>query len=445
MSELISYRLNEIAEFSKGINYSSSDYTENGTGISFITIKSILKGGGYDKTGLKTIRNRFSQQDLLSEDDLLIAITDLTRDGDIVGSPIIIPKHLGGSVASMDLVRIIPNESITCTRYLFYFLMLPSTRRYFVNHSSGSTVLHLETKSIPRLVIPLLSLDDQKRVAKILSTVDDVIERTEAAIEKYQAIKAGMMQDLFTRGIDTQTGKLRPTIEEAPELYKESELGWIPKEWEIVQIGDFAKIKGGKRMPAGKEFSEALTPFPYLRVTDMQDGSIDQSNLKYVPVEIEPLIRSYKISVEDVYVTIAGTLGLFGTIPVNLDQAQLTENAARITEFDKMEYDRDFIKHQCNSTIVQGQVVREIGVGGGVPKLALFRIAKFLFLKPAIPEQQAIVDRIRVIENKLCEESVALTKYKQLKQGMMADLLTGIVRVEKHKCEVNNDRKSTNN
>ncbi|MDY0218763.1 MAG: restriction endonuclease subunit S [Candidatus Cloacimonas acidaminovorans] len=428
MSDSIIYRLDEIAKFSKGINYSLSDYTDNGSGITFITIKSILKGGGYDKTGLKTIRNRFSQQDFLAENDLLIAITDLTRDGDIVGSPIIIPKQLNGSVASMDLVKITPNKSVACARYLYYFLMLPSTRRYFVNHSSGSTVLHLETRAILKLNLLVPSLDYQKRIATILSTVDEVIEKTETAIEKYKAIKTGMMQDLFTRGIDVKTGKLRPSFQEDPELYKETELGWIPKEWEIVKIGDFSKIKGGKRMPVGKEFSDALTPFPYLRVTDMQNGSIDQSDLKYVPVEIEPLIRSYKISVDDVYVTIAGTLGLFGTIPTNLDQSQLTENAARICEFDKTVYDRDFIKHQCNSRIIQSQVIREIGVGGGVPKLALYRITKFLFLKPTISEQKAIVERIKVIESKLYKESVSLNKYKQIKQGLMADLLTGSAR-----------------
>lgn len=315
--------------------------------------------------------------------------------------------------------------------YKFVYYILSYYRSIFENYAPQTTIPIINKGDFQKFsfIVPK-DINEQRKIAEILSTVDDVIEKTEAAIEKYQAIKAGMMQDLFTRGIDTRTGMLRPRIEEAPELYKESELGWIPKEWEIVQIGDFAKIKGGKRMPAGKEFSEALTPFPYLRVTDMQDGSIDQSDLKYVPVEIEPLIRSYKISVDDVYVTIAGTLGLFGTIPVNLDQAQLTENAARITEFDKFEYDRDFIKHQCNSAIVQGQVIREIGVGGGVPKLALFRIAKFLFLKPAIPEQQAIVDRIRVIECKISEESITLKKYKQIKQGLMADLLSGSVRIK---------------
>jgi type I restriction enzyme S subunit len=301
----------------------------------------------------------------------------------------------------------------------------------FKRYGSGSTFMEISKSNIEKLsfLVPV-DVRVQRKIAKILSTVDEVIEKTKAAIDKYQAIKAGMMRDLFTRGIDTQTGRLRPTIEDAPELYKESELGWIPKEWEVVPIGDFAKIKGGKRMPAGKEFSDTLTPYPYLRVTDMQNGAIDQSDLKYVPVEIEPLISSYKISVDDVYVTIAGTLGLFGTIPVNLDQAQLTENAAKITEFDKIEYNRDFIKHQCNSMIVQGQVIREIGVGGGVPKLALYRIAQFLFLKPSINEQQTIVEKVQVIENKLNEESRFLNKYKQIKQGLMTDLLNGLVRIK---------------
>ncbi len=72
----------------------------------------------------------------------------------------------------------------------------------------------------------------QRRIAEILSTLDETIEQTEALIAKYQQIKAGLMHDLFTRGV-TPDGKLRPTRAEAPQLYKESPLGWIPKEWEL--------------------------------------------------------------------------------------------------------------------------------------------------------------------------------------------------------------------
>ncbi len=280
------------------------------------------------------------------------------------------------------------------------------------------------------------SLSEQRKIARILTTVDAVIEKTEAAIAKYKSIKVGMMRDLFTRGIDVKTGKLRPSFEDAPELYKQSELGMVPKEWEVVRIGDFSSIKGGKRLPAGRDFSDSETPFPYLRVTDMVDGSIIQSDLKYVPIEIEPTIRSYKISTKDIYVTIAGTLGLFGTIPDNLDNSQLTENAAKITEYDSNEFERDYIKHQCNSVIIQSQINREIGVGGGVPKLALFRIARFSFLKPTIKEQSISVSRINMAEELIKKETANLNKYQQLKQALMADLLTGKVRVKYNENEI---------
>ena len=65
-----------------------------------------------------------------------------------------------------------------------------------------------------------------------------MIEKTEAAIAKYQALKQGMMHDLFTRGIDVKTGKLRPSYQDAPELYQESDLGMIPKDWEVNELGN---------------------------------------------------------------------------------------------------------------------------------------------------------------------------------------------------------------
>nr|MDK2851460.1 type restriction enzyme subunit [Candidatus Cloacimonadota bacterium] len=421
MSDWKSVKLGDVAKITMGQSPSSSTYNEFGYGLPFLQ-------------GCADFGPKYPIKKVYCSDPLKIAESNsilISVRAPVGALNIADTKYCIGR----GLARILG----TSVDQAFLNYLISANIYKLESQSQGSTFAAINSGDLSNLSLEIPETNEtQRTIANILSTVDEVIEKTEAAIDKYHAIKAGMMQDLFTRGIDTKTGKLRPTIEEAPELYKESELGWIPKEWEVVPIGDFAKIKGGKRMPAGKEFSDALTPFPYLRVTDMQDGSIDQSDLKYVPVEIEPLIRSYKISVDDVYVTIAGTLGLFGTIPVNLDQAQLTENAARITDFDKIEYDRDFIKHQCNCTVVQGQVVREIGVGGGVPKLALYRIAKFLFLKPIVHEQQAIVDRIQVIEHKLSDESVALIKYKQIKQGLMADLLTGKVRVNLNKNKVEN-------
>ena len=323
---------------------------------------------------------------------------------------------------------VLPNANVDA-KWLYYNLLKYDLKK--LNESTG--VPSISRDYLYRVTFETFPLPEQRKIARILSNVDAVIEKSEAAIAKYKAIKSGMMRDLFTRGIDLKTGKLRPRYEDAPELYKQSELGWIPKEWDVVKIGDFSSIKGGKRLPAGREFSDSETPFPYLRVTDMVDGSIDQSNLKYVPIEIEPIIRSYKISTKDIYVTIAGTLGLFGTIPENLDNAQLTENAAKITDYDSSQFERDYIKHQCASAIIQSQINREIGVGGGVPKLALFRIARFLFFKPNIKEQSVIVSRINKADNLIRKEITGYNKEISIKQALMSDLLTGKVQVKYEK------------
>lgn len=191
-----------------------------------------------------------------------------------------------------------------------------------------------------------------------------------------------------------------------------------------VRLKDICTVKGGKRLPAGKTFSEGWTPFPYLRVTDMRKGTIDTSSLVYVSEEIEKTISNYKISKNDIYITIAGTLGLFGTIPDNLDKAQLTENAAKLTEIDLTKTDKLFLKYYLNSDIVQTQIFREIGVGGGVPKLALHRIESILLTLPPLSQQKKIAKILSTCDEVIEKTEAAIAKYKAIKQGMMHDLFT---------------------
>ena len=74
------------------------------------------------------------------------------------------------------------------------------------------------------------------KIAEILDTLDTTIRQTEAIIEKLKQVKQGLLHDLLTRGIDAN-GELRPPQSQAPHLYKDSPLGWIPREWEHAQPG----------------------------------------------------------------------------------------------------------------------------------------------------------------------------------------------------------------
>ena len=317
----------------------------------------------------------------------------------------------------------------------FAFKILQSDRVFSraIQLEEGTKMPRCSWKTIKDIIIFHPPLYEQRKIAKILTTVDNLIEKTETLIAKYQSIKQGMMHDLFTRGVDAN-GQLRPPVDEAPELYKESELGWIPREWEVKMIQEIAEVKGGKRMPAGQSFSETPTPYPYIRVSDMKNWSVDSTDIVYVPKEIEPLICNYKISKKDLYISIAGVyLGLVGTIPESLDNAQLTENAAKIIIKEKNAHSKEYLVAFFNSFYFESQLEQAKGIGAGVPKLALHRIEKFNVVLSPIKEQIKISSMIYCLKNRILGEKEYLLKLKVLKKALMQDLLTGKVRVKPDK------------
>ena len=121
------------------------------------------------------------------------------------------------------------------TDNIFLLHAIEENLSFLHRRSQGSTFLAIGTADLSMMPVAAPPLAQQQRIAEILSTMDEAIEQTEALIAKTQQIKAGLMHDLFTRGV-TKAGKLRPPREEAPQLYKESPLGWIPKEWDCPPI-----------------------------------------------------------------------------------------------------------------------------------------------------------------------------------------------------------------
>ncbi len=119
-------------------------------------------------------------------------------------------------------------------------------------------------------------LPEQRKIAHILTTVDDLIDRTEALIAKLRAIKQGLMHDLMTRGVD-EHGQLRPPREEAPELYKELAVGWVPREWQICLAGDVFDMRLGKML--SKASKTGQNSFPYIANRNVQWDYIDLSSL----------------------------------------------------------------------------------------------------------------------------------------------------------------------
>lgn len=175
------------------------------------------------------------------------------------------------------------------------------------SRSAGGGRAGLTKGILECLPIQLPPSPEQRRIAEILSTIDQTIEQTEALIAKYQQIKSGLMHDLFTRGV-TPDGRLRPTRTQAPHLYKESPLGQIPKEWETIALSHVAdSLVDG---PFGSNLkTEHYVVEPGVRVVrlqNIQEGVYNDEDRAFVSKRHADYLVRHTVNPGDVLVAALG-------------------------------------------------------------------------------------------------------------------------------------------
>ena len=158
--------------------------------------------------------------------------------------------------------------------------------------------------------------------------------------------------------------------------------------WKRVEIGEFAQVKGGKRLPKGETVQDDITDHPYIRVVDFRDDGFHRGEVKYISDSSHQRVRRYTITSDDVYISIAGTIGRVGIVPPDFSGANLTENAAKITGIDGS-VDKRFLMYYLRSYLGQSEVSARV-VGTSQPKLALFRIKQIPVPQPPLPTQRKI-------------------------------------------------------
>lgn len=208
----------------------------------------------------------------------------------------------------------------------------------------------------------------------------------------------------------------------------------VPENWVWVRLGSLADVKGGKRLPKGTTFSENITKHPYIRVTDFNAIGVSLEGLKYIDEDVYEKISRYTISSDDIYVSIAGSIGKVGIIPSCIDGANLTENAAKITNIKgiNQKYLCLFLKSEFAQYQMQSATIATTQA-----KLALFRIESLTFPLPPLSEQQRIVERIEELFAKLDEAKERLQEvadsFAVRKAGILHKAFTGELTKQWHR------------
>ncbi|MGH2277067.1 restriction endonuclease subunit S, partial [Streptococcus uberis] len=251
----------------------------------------------------------------------------------------------------------------------------------------------------------------------------ELLKRIKAEKEKLIAdgkIKRDKKETELFRGAD---GK--PYEKLSDGTIKEVEVPYdIPDSWEWVRLGTIISAKGGKRIPKGYNLQEEDNGHPYLRVTDMKNGTIVPNSIKYAPDTVYEKIKNYTISSNDIYITIAGTIGDIGVVPKKFNNALLTENALKLmltSSVNKM-----FLVYLLNSQLVQQQF-KEVYNQVAQPKLSIRSTNSTLIPLPPLSEQKRIVEQIERALEKVDAYSESYNKLQELDKNFPDKLKKSIL------------------
>lgn len=301
-------------------------------------------------------------------------------------------------------VALIRNTRQTDSQYIMYLLL--STN--FFNSQiktlmSTTSQAALSMTNIRLFKIPLPpTLAEQQKIAKALSDVDNVISTLEKLITKKKNLKQGTMQQLLT-------GKKRLPGFAKSDKFKQTEIGEIPEDWEVKTFEELFEMKAGGDVDKN-HFSDSKTHLYKYKI--FSNGLENEGLYGYTNLP--------KYAGDSITITGRGTVGV---AMYRKDDFDAVIRLLVLSSKDKIKTDNRFITEQVNSYI------KFPNESTGVPQLTVPQIKKINLYLPSKPEQTAIANVLSSIDKEIEGLEAKLGKYRNLKTGMMQQLLTGKIRL----------------
>lgn len=327
---------------------------------------------------------------------------------------------------------LVPKQGVDGT---FLFYQTQRLRGAFERFAAGSTFLEINKRDTERILLPHPTDPvEQKRIATILTGIDTAIEKTEALVVKYQQIKAGLMHDLFTRGV-LPNGQLRPI-----ESSSSTQFGKIPFGW---KLGSILELTDPQRQPIltgpfGADLGNAdfvAEGIPVLRIGNVQQGELDLSDLLYVTPRKAALLSRYRIKSGDLLFARQGaTTGRNALATKLVDGFLINYHIIRVA----LDHERCaplFVEAAFANEVVKRQIERDKGRGTR-EGINTAQITSLAFPIAPLNEQRQIAQILKKINLQIEATQAELNSYRMRKCGLMHDLLTGKVHVKVEEPEV---------
>lgn len=374
-----------------------------------------------------------STQESITESGLQSCASELVP----AGTPLVCTRMAIGRSAmapvpiaiNQDVKALIPNVG-TSAEYLLRLLQALKPRAEAI--AVGSTVKGIRISDYLAVSVPIAPEAEQPWICKILFTLDAAIRQTEAIIEKLKQVKQGLLHDLLARGIDAN-GELRPPRSQEPSLYKESLLGWIPKEWQAFGLADVATperpvLRTGPFGSSlkGEHFTESGRPV--VTIGSLGVGRFLRDELLYVSEKTARSLAEFELIPGDIAFSRVADVGRSVVVGESERGWIMSSNFMRISvNSNRME--PKFLQAALSFDTRLKQQVRSMVNSAGRDVASSAILMGLRFPTPPAEEQRRIVARMQSVEQRIDSEAQYLEKLKLTRTGLSDDLLTGRVRV----------------
>ncbi|MBI4378907.1 MAG: restriction endonuclease subunit S [Nitrospinae bacterium] len=326
----------------------------------------------------------------------------------------IVPKKFDNQICSTGFAVLTCKGKVTPS-YLLYTIFSKTIIEQCNRMMTGGQYPALSSSQVEKLKLPLPPLPEQQKIAEVLSTSDEALHKVDDAIQRTERLKKGLMQELLTGKRRIKESKGQRVIES--KGYKETEIGRIPKGWEVARLGDICDQRNEIIQPT----REGIVKFVGLEHIESGKTSIrsfsSDSNVK------SSKFKFYKGDI------------LYGKLRPYLDKAVITDfegicstdllvlNPEKTKSFSgflnyTLHYDR-FVSHAKSTTS-----------GTNHPRTSWKAIAKFKLPLPPLLEQQKIAEILSTVDKRLELLREKKERFERVKRGLMNDLLTGRKRVK---------------
>jgi len=380
-------RLDDVCdEIYRYPTYYNIQYVDQENGVPEIRGELINKDG--------TLSSDTSQYRYISKDTSAKYPRTILQEGDFVlsvrgtmGKIGHVSSNLNGSNMTANLMRIAPNRDKIWSAWLKQVLLHDLFQSELNSAASATTIKTIKSFELKSIKLALPPFIEQKKIAEILSTVDEAIEKTDQVIEKTKEAKKGLMQRLLTRGI-------------GHKKFKKTEIGEIPIEWNIDPLIAVLVLQRGFDLPIQRRIKGQ---YPILA----SNGIIDYH-------------QEFKVKGPGIVTGRSGTLGKVHYIESNYWPLNTT---LYVKEF----YNNDpkFIYY-----FLQSLSTEKYGTGTGVPTLNRNILHKVKVAIPPLDEQIKVAEIISESDAEIEKGVSYRSDLERIKNGLMQVLLTGRIRVK---------------